>query len=80
VNIRFKALLPVNLAFALVSHAWASDSVGIAPAGNWNKVQSLPQGTSLIVKMEYGAVIRGDFIRLNEDFILLRVEAIVCAA
>jgi hypothetical protein len=70
-----KAVLLINLAFVLVSQAWASDSMGVPPAGNWNKVQSLPQGTSLAVEMEYGAVIRGDFIRLSEDFILLTVEA-----
>jgi hypothetical protein len=72
---RFQALLPVNLAFTLVSHAWAGDSMAIPPAGNWNEIQSLPQGTSLAAEMKYGAVNRGDFIRPNEDFIFLRVEA-----
>ena len=69
----FKALLLINLTLVPASQAAASETRGIPPATNWNKVQSLPQGTSLAVEMEYGAMIHGDLIRLNEDSILLKV-------
>ncbi len=57
----------------IIPTAWAGSFEIAPPGGNWNKVQSIPQGSQLTVKLKFGETIEGDFVSLAEDTILLKV-------
>jgi len=66
-----KAIVFASLFLAVISNAWAED-ITIAPPGNWNKVQSLPLDTHVIVDLKHAGEIDGEFIQLTEDSIVVK--------
>jgi hypothetical protein len=57
----------------IAANVYSADFVGTPPAGNWNKVQSLSQGAALLIGFSHGVEMEGEFVRLAEDSILMRV-------
>lgn len=49
-----------------------SDSV---PPGNWGKVESLPRGTEISVKMRFGDKMKGEYMGLDADAIRLNIDS-----
>jgi hypothetical protein len=66
-----KIIVFASLFLAVISNAWA-EGVPIAPPGNWNKVQTLVPSTNIVVKLKHAGEIDGEFMRLNEDSIVVK--------
>ncbi len=58
----------------MASNVWASDFAGTPPAGNWNKVQTLAQGTHLSVEEKNGLVLDVNFLRLTDDSLIVNED------
>jgi len=67
-----KSIVFALLLLAIIPNAQAENNPTIAPPGNWNKVQTIPPNTSIIVEMRYAEVIEGEFIRLAGDSIIVK--------
>jgi hypothetical protein len=67
-----KPIAMILLLILAASNTWAASFVGTPPPGNWNKVQSLPQGADLTIEMKHKQEITGEFIRLDNDSIVIR--------
>ncbi len=63
------------LAVLLATNARATDSMGMPPTENWNKVESLRPGTDLSVDLKYGEAIDGKYVQLDSDSVLLRTDS-----
>jgi hypothetical protein len=59
------------LLLILISSASAEDYVAAPPPGNWNKVNTLPINTNIVVELRNGIEINGKFVRSTEDSILV---------
>jgi hypothetical protein len=65
-----------SIAFAIIfiaiSVAQAADFESAPPAGNWNKVQSLPPNANITLELKNGEEISGSYARMTEDLIIYK--------
>jgi hypothetical protein len=72
---QMKRLIALCLVFVCgITPALSASNFDSVPPGNWGKVESLPRGTEISVKMRFGDKMNGEYMGLDADAIRLNID------